>query len=142
MIQTLFYRLLDSFLHFGFLLLPLDRDLIQTLQARAINANASCSAYVCDLIRSHLDHENKGEDAMQIWRTLTLRQRQVAFLIYQGFTYQEIGDKLDRAPDTIKGNARDMMKLFGVRGKRNFRGLLALLPEEYLNAVQDYETPA
>ena len=79
---------------------------------------------------------------MQIWRTLTIRQRQVAFLIYQGFTYQEIGDKLYRAPDTIKGYARVMMKLFGVRGKYNLRCILALLPEEYLYAGQDPETPA
>ena len=142
MIQTIFYRLQNTFLYFGFLLVPLDRDLIQILQAYAINDNVSCSAYARDLIRFHLDRDKKREEVMHAWRTLTLRQRQVAFLIYQGLTYQEIGDKHYLTADTISRNARVMMKLFGARDKQNLRCILALLPEEYLNAVQDPETPA
>ena len=60
----------------------------------------------------------------------------------QGLTYQEIGDKLYLSPRTIRGYARDLMKLVGVHGKLRLRTVLALLPEEYLNAGQDPETPA
>ena len=140
MIHTLFYRFLESFLFFGFLLVPLDRNLIHTLHAHAIHVNTASSAYARDLIRIHLDRSNNREEVKRVWRTLTIRQRQVAFLIFQGFTYQEIGDKLYLSRRTIRGYARDMMKLFGVRGKLNLRAVLALLPEEYLNIGEDVDS--
>ena len=140
MIQTLYYKFLDSFLFFGFLLVPLDRNLIKSLHAHAINVNAASCAYARDLIRIHLDRNNNQEEVKRIWLSLTLRQRQVAFLIFQGLTYQEIGDKLYLSRRTIRGYSRDLMKLFGVRGKLRLRAVLALLPEEYLNIGEDPES--
>ena len=140
MIQSLYYKFLDSFLFFGFLLVPLDRNLIHTLHAYAINVNAASSAYARDLIRAHLDRSNNREEVKRVWRTLTIRQRQVAFLIFQGLTYQEIGDKLYLSRRTIRGYARDLMKLFGVRGKLNLRAVMALLPEQYLNIGEDIDS--
>jgi len=142
MIQSLYYKFLDSFLFFGFLLVPLDRNLIHTLRAHAIHVNAAFSAYARDLIRTNLEREDTQEEVKRVWRTLTNRQRQVAFRIIQGLTYQEIGDKLYLSRRTIRGYARVMMKLFGVRGKLRLRAVLTLLPEEYINAGQDPETSA
>ncbi|GAG97964.1 unnamed protein product, partial [marine sediment metagenome] len=130
----------DTFLFFGFLVLRLDRNLLHTLHTRAINVNTASSAYARDLIRTNLERENNQEEVKQLWRTLTNRQRQVSFLIFQGLTYQEIGDKLYLSRRTIRGYARDLMKLFGVRGKLNLRAVLALLPEEYLNIRVDVDS--
>ena len=140
MIQSLYYKFLDSFLFFGFLLVPLDRNLIHTLHVYAINVNAASCAYARDLIRTNLEREDTQEEVKRIWRTLTIRQRQVAFLIFRGLTYQEIGDKLYLSRRTIRGYARDLMKLFGVRGKLNLRAVLALLPEQYLNIGEDIDS--
>ena len=98
--------------------------------------------YVRDLIRFNLIRDNKTEHVIRVWRTLTLRQRYIAFLIYQGLSYQDIGNQLYLAENTISKIARDLMLLFGVHGKDNFRVLLSLLPDEYLHSVQDYETAA
>ena len=140
MIQSLYYKFLDTFLFFGFLVVRLDRNLLHTLHTRAIHVNAASSAYARDLIRGHLDRSNNREEVKRVWSTLTIRQRQVAFLIFQGLTYQEIGDKLYLSRRTIRGYARDLMKLFGVRGKLNLRAVLALLPEEYLNIREDVDS--
>ena len=140
MIQSLYYRFLDSFLFFGFLVVRLDRNLLHTLHTRAIHVNAASSAYVRDLIRTNLERDNTQEEVKRVWRTLTDRQLQVALLVSKNLTYTEIGNKLYLSPHTARSHARALMKLFGVRSKRNLRGMLALLPEEYLNIGEDPES--
>ena len=140
MIQILYFKFLDSFLFFGFLLVPLDRNLINSLHAHAINVNAASSAYARDLIRTNLEREDTQEEVKQVWRTLTTRQRQVALLISHNFTYAQIGKKMCLSPHTIRVHARAIMCLYGVHRKRQLRGKLALLPERFFDIVQDVDS--
>lgn len=140
MIQTLYYKFLDSFLFFGFLLVPLDRKLIKSLHAHAINVNAASTAYALDLIRTNLERDDNQEEIKRVWRTLTYRQRQVALLISQNFTYPQMGKKLYLSPHTVRVHARAIMSFYGVHSKRHLNRKLALLPDHFYAIVQDIDS--
>jgi DNA-binding NarL/FixJ family response regulator len=142
MVQTLYYKFLDSFLFLGFLLVPLDRNLIKSLHAHAINVNAASSAYARDLIKTNLEQENTQEEIKRVWRTLTNRQRQVALLISQNFTYAQMGKQLYLSPHTVRVHARALMDVYGVHSKRHLNRKLSHLPDHFYTIVQDIDSLA
>ena len=142
MIQTIYYKFLDSFLFFGFLLLPLDRNLIKSLNSHAINVNVASTAYACNLIRTNLEKENTQEEVKRVWRTLTNRQRQVAQFISQNFTYAQMGKQLYISPHTVRVHARALMDVYGDHSKRHLNRNLSHLHEHFYTIVQDIDSLA
>ena len=51
--------------------------------------------------------------------TLTARELQIARLIAQGMTYQEMGDELDLSPATVKAYTDQVRRLLGLKHKRH-----------------------
>jgi DNA-binding CsgD family transcriptional regulator len=80
---------------------------------------------VSDLLAFALRHRMAAEENLARWSTLTPREQQVASLVAEGYTNQEIADRLVISIDTAKTHVRNSVKKFGLRTKLDLRQALS-----------------
>lgn len=80
---------------------------------------------VSDLLAFALRHRMAAEENLARWSTLTPREQQVASLVAEGCTNQEIADRLVISIDTAKTHVRNSFKKFGLRTKLDLRQALS-----------------
>ena len=57
--------------------------------------------------------------------TITVREEQIlAYSVDDDYTCQEIADKMNISLETVKRHRKNILKKFGVKGKRSFRDLV------------------
>lgn len=80
---------------------------------------------VSDLLAFALRHRRAAEENLACWSTLSPREQQVASLVAEGCTNQEIADRLVISIDTAKTHVRNSVKKFGLRTKLDLRQALS-----------------
>jgi DNA-binding CsgD family transcriptional regulator len=65
------------------------------------------------------------ETKLQIWQTLSKRERQVVTLICAGKTISEIAGRLEIKPNTVKKHLQNAMHMFGVHSRVELRQVIA-----------------
>lgn len=120
-------RLLDSL---KYLLSPsqylkLDENLQQALARLAEEAEQSQQELGQRMLRFALKHRRAADRNLEIWQSLTPREREVTALTCLGCTNREIARKLVIAPATVKTHLRNAKHKFGLRSKLELRNALA-----------------
>lgn len=72
------------------------------------------------------------------WRSLTMRQRQVAALVGLNFTYQQIGDILYISPHTARSHTRNVLRKLHIKDKAELCTVLSILEEQGVINLQAY----
>lgn len=62
-----------------------------------------------------------AEAQLACWRSLSLREQQVAALICLGHTNQGIALQLEISPNTVKTHVSNILRKFGVAGRQELR---------------------
>jgi len=60
-------------------------------------------------------------EKMARWRSLTLREQDVAVLIFRGYTNREIAERLNISITTVKTHIRKILMKFDLNSKNQFR---------------------
>ena len=100
-------------------------ELLQALRVIAEQEGRSEHEVVVDLISSGYNQQYVAWELVQSWQTLTERERQVARLIWMGYTNGEIAAALYISTDTVKTHVRNILRKFGVRNRVQLRQMLA-----------------
>ena len=72
------------------------------------------------------------------WRSLTMRQQQVAILVGLNYTYQQIGESLCISPHTARTHTRNALHKLQLGNKAELRQVLVILEEQEVINLQRY----
>lgn len=72
------------------------------------------------------------------WRSLTMRQQQVAALVGLNYTYQQIGESLCISPHTARTHTRNVLHKLRLSNKEELRQVLLILEEQEVINLQEY----
>jgi DNA-binding CsgD family transcriptional regulator len=103
----------------------LDQELIQALQMLAEQEQRPAEDLAFDLLAFAIDQKHASQVLVQRWRTLSLRQQQVAALACLNLTNRQIAARLMISPETVKTHLRNALYKFEVHSKIELRLLLS-----------------
>jgi DNA-binding CsgD family transcriptional regulator len=103
----------------------LEAAMLNEVNTIADQEQRSVDEVVSDLLAFALRHRRAAEENLARWSTLTPREQQVASLVAEGCTNQEIADRLVISIDTAKTHVRNSVKKFGLRTKLDLRQALS-----------------
>lgn len=100
----------------GYLLKSLDPQIWVEVIRSVVNENESLASNVaCDILRQFA--EQLGQEGNEKINALTLREKEILHLIAVGYTNQEIGEKLNISPNTVKNHIRRINDKVGVNNR-------------------------
>jgi len=102
----------------------LDAEVTPLLDRLAIRSLRTKGQVVNDLIKDANDKEIQTVHLIQIWETLTPRQKEVTAYICHGFTNKQIAERLFISTETVKTHVKNVFRKFNVHRKDELRGLL------------------
>ena len=110
---------------FGQRSFDLDQELIQALRVLAEREQLPAEDLAVDLLTTAIDQKHASQELIQRWRTLSLRQQQVAALACLDLTNRQIAARLMISPETVKTHLRHAQYKFDVHSKAELRALLS-----------------
>lgn len=134
-------ELLELLILSGWLVLPLDRQMIQNLQRHAAGMQASPSVYALYLLKTYLEQDRLKDRNRRIFLRLTPRQREVALLISRHHSYPEIARRLYISPHTVRDHSRQVKEAYQVRTRGQLIMALSDIPEQYFLFPADVDLP-
>jgi DNA-binding CsgD family transcriptional regulator len=134
-------ELLELLISSGWLVLPLDRQLLSSLQRHAAGMQASPSVYALYLLKTYLDQDRLKDHNRRIFLRLTPRQREVALLISRHHSYPEIARRLFISPHTVRDHAEQVKLAYQVRTRGQLIMELSDIPEQYFSLSEDADLP-
>jgi len=72
-----------------------------------------------------LQHRREATRSLEIWQSLTPREKEITALACLGYTNKEIAEKLFISPATVKTHLRNAKRKFGLRSKLELRKTLS-----------------
>jgi len=134
-------ELLELMISHGWLVLPLDRQMIQDLQRHAAGMQASPAVYALYLLKTYLAQDRLKDHNRRIFLSLTPRQREVALLISRHHSYPEIARCLYISPHTVRDHAEQVKEAYQVRTRSQLIMALSDIPEQYFSLSADADLP-
>ena len=112
--------------------------LLRDVERLAASEGRSPDELLLALLDKGLREQRDDQRARQGWKSLSLREKQVAALICQGFTSRQIAARLVLSPETIKTHVRHILRKFGLRTRRELRQVLEGWPfTQILESIGD-----
>jgi len=109
--------------------LPLDAALLADIEARAAQEQRPCEVVARDLLVFALDLVDANEAHLDIWRTLSPREQQVAALLCLEYSNPEIAHRLKITNNTVKTHVSNVLRKFNLPNRDALR--LALLSWDF-----------
>jgi DNA-binding CsgD family transcriptional regulator len=103
----------------------LDGQLIAYLQELADHEQRTASEVAGELLASGAAQRDQAQEIYQRWRSLSIREQEVAALICLGCTNRQIGNQLVISLHTAKTHVRNILYKFDLHSKEELRMLLA-----------------
>jgi DNA-binding CsgD family transcriptional regulator len=94
-----------------------------------------------DFFARFKDQSNKLDPPERVrrrWRSLTMRQQQVAALVGLNYTYQQIADSLYITRHTARTHTRNALRKLHLKNKAELRQALLILEEQGVINLQAY----
>lgn len=104
--------------------LTIDDALLADLDARAEQEQRPREVVVRDLLAFALDQVEANETYLEIWWTLSRRERQVAALACLDYSNREIAKRLMIAPNTVKTHISKVLHKFNLPNREALRQML------------------
>ena len=114
-----------------------DVRLIRSLQDLAEQERRPRAELAAELLSYALAQRDVAEANLERWRSLSVREQQVAALVCLGYTTRQIAARLVISPETVKSHAQRVMHKFGLRTRSELRRALA---DWDFSAWQDFST--
>ncbi len=95
----------------------LNEELVEAVHELAARDRRPEEDVVNDLVTNGLASRLEAEGYEQLWATLTEREKQVAALVCQDHSYQQIADQLMISPATVKSHTHGILAKFGLSYK-------------------------
>jgi len=109
--------------HFHRLLLAVDGDTAERLAIRAGLLNRPVEQVAAALLREAVLQAD-ARQKIDLWKTLTRREQEVAACACRGLSYHEISASLHIEPGTVHTHLKHIYQKMGVGGKQHLRVLL------------------
>lgn len=93
-------------------------NLLRDVEQLAASEGCPTDELVLALLGKGLQVRREIRHTRQGWRSLSLREKQVAELICQGLTSRQVAARLVLSPETIKTHVRHILRKFGLRTRR------------------------
>ncbi len=103
----------------------LDPQVKPLLDHLAVRRRHTKAQVVNDLIKDANDKDVQTGHYVQIWETLTPRQKDVTAYICLGLKNKKIAERLFVSNETVKTHVQNVFRKFNVHRKDELRGLLA-----------------
>ena len=103
----------------------LDLRLIRSIEDLAEHEQRPEEEVAADLLAIALAQRQQAEENLHRWRSLSLREQEVAALVALGYTNREIGERLVISPETVKSHIQNILRKFGLTRKHQIRSALA-----------------
>ena len=113
----------------------LDDELVQSLRDLASRENLPELAIAADIVKLALKRSQSMRDKQTLAVNLTYRERQVAFLYYQGLTRRQICEHLHITPETVRTHLRNIRRKLGTNSIQDLRRILANLPPAFFQGL-------
>ena len=101
-----------------------DGGLLQRVELLAQHEQRPPDEVIRALLSQALEARHSSDSAHQHWRSLSPREKNVAALICSGLTGRQAAARLVISPETVKTHARNILRKFNLRSRRELRALL------------------
>jgi len=102
-----------------------DDLLMRSMQNLAEREQRSEDEIAAVLLSSALAQRDAADASLEVWRTLTPRQQQVAALACLDYTNRQVAGRLKISPETVKTHMRHVLRKFDLRNKIELQRALA-----------------
>jgi DNA-binding NarL/FixJ family response regulator len=103
---------------------PAEMDVIEAVQRLARKEQRPANQVAADLLGQAMALRRSAEANLEIWKTLTPREQQVAALVCLNYTNRQAGSRLGISSETVKTHVRNLLRKFGLRTKAELRQAL------------------
>ncbi len=103
----------------------LNEELVDAVRDLAVRDRRPEEDVVNDLVTNGLVRRLEAESYEKRWSALTEREKQVAALLCQDYSYQQIAERLVISRDTVKAHAHTILVKFGLPHKEDLGRVLA-----------------
>lgn len=107
------------------LTLALDQQLIIDISKLAAEVNQTTEEATRQLINDALRERHTADAWLEVWNSLTPREKQAAGLTCLGYTNKQIAEKMIISENTVKTYIKSVLARFEVNSKVELRDLLA-----------------
>lgn len=106
-------------------LVRLHPDLFAAVEAIAHQDGRTADEVANELIHNALHDRQITESSLQIWGTLTQREREITALIWLGWSNPQIAQNCQISENTVKSHVKNILSKFNVRSKKQVAAHLA-----------------
>ncbi len=107
------------------LTLALDQQLLIDIKKLAAEANQTTEEATCQLINDALRDRYVADAWLEVWNSLTPREKQAAALTCLGFTNKQIAEEMIISENTVKTYIKKVLARFEVNSKVELRDILS-----------------
>ena len=109
----------------GFVLLRIEKPLLDELHDLARQERRTYEAVAADLLSSALDQRRYSAIRFDLWQNLTPREQQVAALICLNYSNAQIAARLSISITTVSTHVRNILTKMGLHSKVELRQLFS-----------------
>ncbi len=102
-----------------------DRTLIPLIESIANREGLTITDTVNQLLSFAVGEQHFIDENLNLWETLTDREKETAAFTCLGYTNHEIAHKMVISPNTVKTHLRNVLQKFDVNSKAELQVLLA-----------------
>jgi DNA-binding CsgD family transcriptional regulator len=103
----------------------IDPSLIPLIESIADREGLSVTDTVNQLLSLAVGEQHIIDENLNLWETLTDREKETAAFTCLGYTNHEIAQKMVISPNTVKTHLRNVLQKFAVNSKAELQVLLA-----------------
>ncbi|MFK7800822.1 MAG: response regulator transcription factor [Anaerolineae bacterium] len=107
------------------LTLALDQQLLSAIKELAVEANQTTEEITCKLLDDALQERQAADAWLEVWNSLTPREKQAAGLTCLGYTNKQIAAEMIISENTVKTYIKNVLARFEVNSKVELRDLLS-----------------
>lgn len=124
-------------------LVQLRPELLNEIKVIAQNEQRQVGVVVNELVAFALAQHYSAEDSLNVWHSLTPREREVTAYIWLGLTNPQIADTLSISTNTVKTHIKNLLAKFQVHSKLELRHQLVSIDfTEWLETVPSSKYPS
>jgi len=103
----------------------MEEELLQTLEDISQQEKRSTEDVAADLLAQGLERREGAEQKLELWESLSPREKQVTACVCLGYTNPQIAAHLGVSTETVRTHLSNIRAKFRVRSKNEIRMILA-----------------
>jgi DNA-binding NarL/FixJ family response regulator len=105
--------------------IEIDGDLLERLKKQAAREERSEAEMAAKMLSFAVMQRDTADENLDIWRSMTPREKEIVALVNLGYTNQRIADHLTLSRETVKSHTQRILRRFGLKNKFQLRIVMA-----------------